>query len=267
MKSTKSMNARKTLAGVLGVAMAALWLGLGPGCGALSKPPKLTPPAVTPAPYGTPAEPVLWAVVPLRNESGTTVADPLRMSDKVVAAISETPGLACLPVNRTLEAMRALEMTSVGSPAEAQVLARTLGADGIIAGSITAYDPYQPVLGLSLALFGTPGAMGAVEQKSLDAKRLTSSATEPAATGPGNFQQRPLSVISEHLDGKNHQVLVEVEAYAWGRSDPSSSLGWKRYVASMDLYEEFGAHHAVSSLIRLEWARIGGTPPGAGTKD
>ncbi len=239
--------------------LATAWLG---GCSFMNRPPPLTPPSVLEAPYEGTGGDVLWAVAPLRNESGTTLVDPLVISDKVVAAVSETRGVRCLPLNRSIEAMRALNMSAVRSPADAMALSKALGADGILVGSVTAYEPYQPVMGLSLALYGREGAMHQAQQQQLDARSLTSKASEPAPTGGSNFGQRPLSVVSEHLDGKNHQVLLDVQSYATGRSDPTSSLGWKRYVASMDLYTEFAAHHALGRLLREEWVRVGRTPPG-----
>jgi len=63
-------------------------------------------------------------------------------------------------------------------------------------------------------------------------------------------------VISEFLDGKNHQVVMDVQAYATGRHDPNSALAWRRYLASMDLYSEFAAWHAVGRLIDHEWIRL-----------
>ncbi len=259
MTSTQSMFrgpvVRRTVIGALSL----LALPVLPSC-KMPGPPPLTPPATLTAPYGSEGHEVLWAVAPLRNESGTTLADHLAISDKVVAAVAETKGLRCLPLNRTIETMRALDMPAVRSPADAQGLAKALGVDGILVGSITAYEPYQPMFGISLALFGRPGAMHGSSAEPLDARALASKPSEPVPTGPGNFAQAPLSVVSEHLDGKNHQVLLDVQSYAYGRSDPTSSLGWRRYVASMDLYTEFAAHHALGQLLHEEAARLGPPP-------
>lgn len=263
MTSTQSMFTRRAATAVIAALSAAASLA---GCSAFSGPPKLTPPAPLVAPYGGEGSEVLWAVAPLRNESGTTLADPLVMSDKVIAAVSETKGLRCLPLNRSIEAMRSLEMSGVRSPSDALALAKTLGVDGILVGSITAYEPYEPTLGLSLALYGRDGAMHSASAKPLDPRSLTGKASEGPSSGASNFALRPLSVYAEHLDGKNHQVLLDVQGYATGRSDPSSALGWRRYVASMDLYMEFGAHHALAGLLNEEQRRVGGATP-AGTPE
>src|SRR6185436_9665749 len=68
------------------VLFAALVLG---GC---AKTERLTAPAVTTAPYDTTKGEVLWAVVPLRNESGTSVVNIGNMSDKLVSAAEEVRG-------------------------------------------------------------------------------------------------------------------------------------------------------------------------------
>jgi len=55
-------------------------------------------------------------------------------------------------LNRTIAAMRALRMSDLKSPAEVRQLASELGVDGVIVGSITAWDPYDPPkLGIALA--------------------------------------------------------------------------------------------------------------------
>jgi hypothetical protein len=66
---------------------------------------------------------------------------------------------------------------------------------------------------------------------------------------------------SEHLDGKNHQVLMDVRSFAAGRHNPTDAMNWRRYTASMPLYEEFAASFMVSRLLQQEWLRLGRTVP------
>src|SRR4030095_1580583 len=107
----------------------------------------------------------------------------------------------------------------------------------------------------SLALFARPGAMQTVSKEALDVRKL---AAQPADTPPKNgaFQDSPVSVFTTHLDGKNHQVLMDVKAYAEGRSDPNSALTSGRYTASMKLYSQVAATHAVRRLLEQEWMRL-----------
>jgi hypothetical protein len=221
---------------------------------------KLKAPQVLVSPYDVSRGEVLWAVVPLRNESGTTIADTYLVSDKVVAAASQVRGVRCLPLNRTIGVMRSIEMTELASPADAERLAKALGADGLIVGSITAYDPYNPPkLGLALALYTRPGfvAQRPIENghSGVDTRKLTFQPTDYQYFPRSAHQEAPASVVSEFLDGKNHQVLMEVQSYSEGRHDERTALGWRRYLASMDLFSEFGAWHSVNRLLEHEWIR------------
>lgn len=229
-------------------------LGLIGGC--VDQSGGLKAPQATVSPYDTTRGEMLWAVVPLRNESGTLQADILAISDRLVAAVEEVKGVRCVPLNRTLEAIVALNLQDgVRTPAQARQLAQAMGVDAVVVGSLTAWDPYTPQLGFSLALFARPGGMGGEEQKLTDPRALTASAT---GTTPASerFAERPVSTVSENLDGKNHQVLMDVRAYAEGRTDAVSALHWERYVKSMDLYQEFAAHFVVDRLIQSEWSRM-----------
>ena len=216
----------------------------------------LVAPQPTVSPYDSARGELLWAVVPVRNESGMLQADVIAISDRLVAAVEEVKGVRCVPLNRTLEAIVALELDGgVKTPAEARQLAQVMGVDGIVVGTLTAWEPYTPQMGLTLALFARPGAMGADGARTTDPRALTASSTgtQPAAE---RFAEKPVSTVSEHLDGKNHQVLMDVRTYAEGRTDSVSALHWRRYVRSMDLYQEFAAHFVVDRLIQAEWSRL-----------
>lgn len=206
------------------------------------------------APYNTDRGDVLWAVVPLRNESGVSSVDPAAMSDKLVAAAEEIQGVHALPLNRTLEAMRSLKLGAVQTPGDAKRLAQAMGADGVLVGSITAYDPYQPVLGVSLALFAASEPMRA-SARPLDPRALAASPSDPGVS-KGHWEDRPVAVASENLDAKNNQVLMDVKAYAEGRLNGPNALGWRRYLASMDLYSEFAMNRMLDDVLRQEWLRV-----------
>jgi hypothetical protein len=225
--------------------------------GCASKP-ELIAPEVLVAPYSHVQGDVLWAVAPLANESGVSFVDPNMVADQVVAKIDEVRGLSCLPLNRTLAAMRARGMRAINSPNDARVLAETLGVDGLIVGTITAYDPYDPpVIGIKLALFArNPG----VETPQMDPMKLQCSYTEQDRIFAQQYLTRPVATVSEHFDGSNHGVQMDLKRYAQGRTKPDSALGWKSILQSMDLYTQFAAYAAVSRLIDQERLRLGQTP-------
>jgi hypothetical protein len=228
------------------------------GCAA-SHEPVLSAPHTLSVPYDTAKGEVLWAVVPLRNESGTTLVDTLEVSDKVVHAAAQVQGVRALPLNRTIATMRSLKMQDLATPADAKRLATEMGVDALLVGSITAWDPYDPPkLGLALALYARTGAMDQRGPATIDTRTLQYQPTDYQYFPRSSFDSAPSSVVSEFLDGKNHQVLMDLKNYATGRHDPTAALAWRRYLASMDLYTEFGAWHAVGRLIDHEWIRLAG---------
>jgi hypothetical protein len=217
--------------------------------------PELTPPEVLVSPYGLANQP-LWAVAPLRNESGTSTADVLQISDALVARINEVRGLTCVPMNRTLAAMRALRMPEIRSAEDALMLADALGVDAIIAGSLTAWDPYDPPkVGLALGLYPS----GRTLQLRADPRSLQLAARD-ASPDTGRLAMdltpRPWVVVSDHLDAANHGVLWNVRRYAEGRHHHDTALGWRRYTASMDLYTDFAAFWAVYRILQEEQIRL-----------
>lgn len=214
----------------------------------------VTPVALV-SPYPGPSE-VVIAVAPIRNESGVSLVDELALSDTLVNELQQAGGLTVLPVNRTLAAMRALKMQGVSTPSEALTLARALGADGVIVGSVSAWDPYDPpTIGMSLAIFGRGPLMRAAPEASVDPDALRSARTETPAGGP-IATPGLLSALSETLDASNGTTRQAIRAYAAGRFDPQSALGWQRYTASMGEYTKFVCYEMSRRLLDAERARI-----------
>jgi hypothetical protein len=223
-----------------------------------SPPPELTTPEVLISPYQALSSQPLWAVAPLRNEAGTSIADSMTVADEMVARINEVRGLAAIPMNRVISTMRAIGLTEINTPSDARALATALGVDGIVVGSITAWDPYDPPkVGLTLGLY----APSRSNTNTLDARELTGSPTERT---PTRFDERPLSVIVTHYDARNHEVLMSVQRYAAGRTDYRAPLGWRSYTANMDQYVQFVAFQSLNQLLDAERLRLArATPPAA----
>lgn len=212
----------------------------------------------------------LWAFVPLRNESGVSTVDTATLTDQLVYAAQQVQGLRVVPLNRTLAAMRAAELVGIDSPAQARRLAEIMGVDGIVVGSVTAWDPYDPPkLGMSLALFARPGAMRPPPALGPDGKPLAPppppegvdpvtlrTSPTPPLTPPPGWSDRPAATASEHLDGANHAVQAAVKDYAEGRHETISALGWRRYLASSRLYADFACYRMVERLLDAERQRV-----------
>lgn len=240
---------------IVGVIALAMMIPL-VSCESGPKPRVLVPPTVTVSPYSTAGGDLLFAVVPLRNESGVGSVDAMRIGDALVGAVAQVNGIRCLPLNRTIEAMRAEELRSVETPEEARLLADRLGVDGLLLGSVTAFDPYNPpTLGLSLALLGRTQAM-ATPASGVDTRSLRYQPTEWNYFPDSRFAEGPASAVSEHLDARRHDIQMAIKSYATGRDDDRYPLGWERYMLSMDLYTEFATAFTVARLLDAEAARL-----------
>ncbi len=248
-------SAQTMLAAVILTALTLLGLG---GCASIDKREVLSPPGVIVSPYDTAAGDVLWAVLPPLNESGTSLVNTLNVGDSIVGAVQGIRGVRCVPLNRTISAARTLGFENgITSTADAIKIAEYLGVDAIIASSITAYDPYDPpTLGLALALYSRPGRMARGSHAALDPRALSMAYTDFGRFDGVSFSGDPVTVVSEHLNARNHEVLMSVRGFAIGRSDPTSALGWRSYTASMNLYTQFATHHTVGRLIDEEWLRL-----------
>ena len=197
------------------------------------------------------------AVAPLRNESGSQQVDALRVTDQLTAEVARVRGLDTVPVNRVLATMRSLDMAGINSPADAHRLRERLGVDGLVVGSITAYDPYDPpTLGLAVELYRgerDPGGTG----HALDPHALSRAPRLPGAGDPaypmGAADFGPTSAIAGFFDASDPEVGTLLDAYAVERGpDGTGEMTRRRYTASIDLFAEFVSFQLVARLMDAE---------------
>ncbi len=208
------------------------------------------------SPYTTQRD-VVWVIAPIRNESGVSVADELRLADSLVSTIQEIRGVSAVPMNRTLAAMRAAGLPEIDNAAQATALARRMNADAVLVGSLTDWDPYEPPrLGLAIALYARSDSMGVIDTTGLDPRRLTMASSD---RDPWDFRHdpsEPLSVVALHLDGSNGEVRADLRRFASGRIDPNSATGWKGYLAAMSRFERFACFELTRRLLASEADRL-----------
>ncbi len=242
-------------------AIVAMLLTLLPACSS-QRADKLTPPQQLIAPYSTNGSQVIFAVAPPRNESGFSAPDVLAMGDELVAQLEQIRGVRCLPMNRTVDAMRSLKLPNITTSAQAKSLATLLGADAVLVPTITAYDPYIPILGIAAALYArdTLHQAFAATTVDVDPRDLLSRATELDPGVKRGFGNAPVSSVSNLFDGRNHQVQADVMTYAAGRERNLSATGWKRNLQSMPLFVTYCGYRTASDLIQAEWIRLGSVP-------
>jgi hypothetical protein len=180
------------------------------------------------------------AIAPALNLSGSRYVDVLAVSDSLFAEMQQVSGLNVLPLNRTLFAMRQLNIPAIDTPAEAQRIAESLGADGLIVPAITAYDPYNPpVIGMILQNY-TPRAPGEAFA---------------ASDGMGPSRQ-PVSQAAAIFNATNQTVLRELRDFAAGRTQYDSALADDKFLMDADLYMRFVSHAMVRRLMEAEKERL-----------
>ncbi len=197
---------------------------------------------------------MFWAVAPFRNETGTSLADGVRFAEQLSQQMQQSPGMTVAPTNRVLQAMAALGIGEIRTYEQVQALMQALRVDGVIVGSLTAWDPYDSMkIGASLQLFMAAEARAQVED--LTTRRLVASTTDlvqPMAN-PVNL---PVNQYSFHYDSANGTVLKNLKDYAHGRVPESDALGHERYLLTIDLFSEFCSHEMMRGLYRVEWNRL-----------
>lgn len=250
MTSAQTMHAN----GWRAPASAALLILIALVAGCRARGTALQPAAVLRSPYSTPR---IWAVVPPVNESGVSDVDTARMADALARELQSVDGIDVLPVNRTIAALRRLEMHGIGSIGDARRLARELGADGLVIGSLSAWDPYPPpVIGLALELHDIDA--DAAPPHGIDPVGISrSTGGEPGAPAPAGI--RPVAQAAGVFDAREHRTMLQLREYAAGRHAPDSAYGADIHLVRMDLYAQFVSHRLIRELLWSEQSRLGST--------
>lgn len=207
------------------------------------------------APYG---ERQLWAVAPLRNETGSRYAESLVMADELTRVFEQIQGIDALPVNRVLKTMDKIGLAAVQSREDAMHLREALGVDVLIVGAMTHYDAYDPPkLGLALDLYSKPVGLSPTP---LDIRGL---AWAPTSDQAGIRRQtryhrgQPVTTVSGYFDADALGTKALLDRYAYGRGTTPNALHQRRlHVINMNLFQRFVSHEMGSQMIWAEWQRL-----------
>jgi len=206
-----------------------------------------------------------WAVAPLRNESGSQQVDPTRLADQMAGHLQNADRIVVLPVNRTLAAMQSLQLSEVRSRQDALSLLERLDADGLVVGTVSHYDPYDPpAIGLSVELYTSRRYEQRVWS---DLRELSRAARGPQADQwPGGAQpdgrpRQPVTALAAHLDASDPGTRRNVQRYGLNRSAHGHPEDWRLFRLSMDLYTEFATYVMSWRLLRAEAQRLHQPPP------
>jgi hypothetical protein len=189
--------------------------------------------------------PLVIAVAPALNHSGSTEFDGVRVADLMVSELGQFGGVKTLPVNRVLAQLYDRRAERVESSEEALELARRLGADRMLVFAITEYDPYQPpVVGITAQLYGP------ASRSSERSGETTDNAQEPGD------RAWPSAEVQRVFNGQDQAVQREIQAFARRRDGGGSPHGWRLFLASQEEFLRYCCHSVLRELIRQEVAHV-----------
>jgi hypothetical protein len=197
----------------------------------------------------------VWAVLPLLNESGSLNADGLLVADQLARHLENVPNLDMLSVNRVLAKMQTLGMDAVNNPAEAMALLKSLGADGLVVGVITSYDPYDPPkLGMTLELYALHKDG---EDAYLDIKALSSAAVASRGSSRHRaFTKQPVVTAGGYFDASDPPTRELLEAYATDRGSLPNNHASRLHRINMDLFSEFVCYVMCKRVLYAQTQRL-----------
>ena len=199
-------------------------------------------------------QPTTLAVTVFLNQSGSEALDPVAVTDQFYTELQQVPGLQVIPVNRVLAALAQLRIDHVRGPEDAINLADLLGADGIIVGAITRYDPYYPpVMGMVVQLYSRQEKMVAAEPNRVEPWQMARAAAPLEM--PMSPELRPKASLVRIYDARAKEVVKRLQAYAKPRGGDQSPYGWKKYTTRAN-YLGFVSHEIIGELLTLEQQRL-----------
>lgn len=208
------------------------------------------------------------AIVPFRNLSGTSALDVMAVTDefyfelqqvKVLDARSNRT-LQVVPVNRVLAALTELGFQNVGNPEDVMALANNLGADVVIVGLVTEYEPYRPPqIGMMLQLYVREQLDDKGWSSSVDAKELATTGTSFEL--PVDLLMKPKTMVVRMFDAGQKDVIEQIKKYARNRKADTTPSGWEKILTSKN-YLSFVCHEMIGELLAQERQRLTGVRQG-----
>ena len=185
------------------------------------------------------------AVAPALNFSGCSTFDPVKVADLMASELSTVPGVGVVSVNRVLAVLAEQGVDQIQSPQHALDICDRLGADRILVFAICEYDAYTPVVGIAAQLYGKQSA-----EPELDPVTMMRSA-RPFAIGPDRGTH-PVAQVQRTFNARHDAIRQAVEDYASARSAEGKPYGWKKYIASQQLYMRFCCFRMVQDLLEQQ---------------
>jgi hypothetical protein len=192
------------------------------------------------------------AVAPALNFSASSDVDPVRLGDLMASELSQAGGVGVIGVNRVLAVLAREGRDGIRSPGHAVALCEELGADAVLVFAVTEYDPYAPpVMAITAQLYGPRPIPETFDPVS------TSRAARPSGAAEAGFDPlEPWAEVQRTYNAADETIAADVERFARPRDAGRSPLGWRRYLASQELFARYCCHRTVVALLRREADRV-----------
>ncbi len=190
--------------------------------------------------------PLVIAVAPAINQSGSADFDHNRFADLMASELSFAEGVSTVPVSRVLAVLAARGENGVDSPEQALEVLRVLGADAILVFSVAEYDPYDPPsISITGQLYGTSSGQS---HGASDPVALSRSAS--LARAPRGIVQRGLLAQTQNVFDASHGYTVDaIKTFAAARLGGASPYGWRKFVVSQQNFIRFCCYSTISQLL------------------
>lgn len=182
-----------------------------------------------------PAAVEVVVVTPVINLSGSVDWDPVKVTDWLASELTGFPGVAVVPVNRTLAA---LDGSTVETVAEAREIAQKLGADGAIVAAVTEFSAFDPPrIGWVMQWY----AAGDAPQAAADP---TGTFAADAGAAPARVVQ-----VQRNFSAADDDVQEEIREYADDRDENGSPFGWRQFIKSQELFVRYSCWSTIRSML------------------
>ena len=134
------------------------------------------------------------------------------------------------------------------------LLAENLGAEAVIVGTITRYDPYPPPqMGMALQLYVRQDGSAQNEARHVDPGEIAriGKPTKISSIVPIS----PQSMLVKILDAGQSDVVKRIKKYANSRQTDKTPYKWKKFIAGRN-FLRFVCHEMIGQLLTVEHLRI-----------
>lgn len=181
-----------------------------------------------------------FAVVPVRDLSGTGTLDALALTDIFAAELAQVPHVSVVPVSQTVAVMIGQGWPGLSSPSQAEALARMVNADGVIVMAVTEFDPYDPPrLGLIAEVYLAAPRPAA----SLPAEDVNRTATPLGPPVPA--LQAPDRQVQRIFDARQRAEQESIRQFA----KRDSSHEWQDYLRNQRQFLRYCSWATVMDLV------------------